>query len=141
MNDAEVRAAALALVQSSRFAMLGTLGEDGFPHIKAVLKAEDEGLRAIWISTNTSSQHVAQLEADARASVYFEQHDESPWRGVLLVGRMEIRRDRASRERLWEEGCERYYPQGIEDPDYTVLRLVPEWGRYYQFGTKRTFRI
>ena len=65
MNETEVRAAALELVRRSRFAMLGTLGEDGFPHIKAVLKAEDEGLRAIWISTNTSSQHVAQLEADA----------------------------------------------------------------------------
>ena len=141
MNESEVRANALELVERSLIAMVGTLGEDGDPQIKAMIKAEHEGLETIWFSTNTSSEHVAQLEKDSRACVYFGQWAEEPWRGLTLGGRMEILRDRASRERLWEEGCEKFYPQGIEDPDYTVLRFAAEWGKYWQFGTKIRFDL
>ncbi len=37
----------LELVDRSTTAMLGTNGEDGFPHIKAMLKMENEGLKKI----------------------------------------------------------------------------------------------
>ena len=49
----------------------------------------------------------------------------------MLRGRMEVRFDAASREALWQEGDEMYYPQGIADPDYCVLRFVAENARYY----------
>jgi general stress protein 26 len=141
MDESEVRASALELVERSLIAMVGTLGEDGSPQIKAMIKAEHEDLKTIWFSTNTSSEHVGQLERDPRACVYFGQWAEEPWRGLTLGGRMEILRDRGSRERLWEDGCEKFYPQGIEDPDYTVLRFAAEWGKYWQFGTKIRFDL
>jgi general stress protein 26 len=141
MNENEVRASALELAERSMIAMVGSLGEDGTPHIKAMIKAEYEGLRTIWFSTNTSSEHVAQLEKDSRACVYFAEWAEEPWRGLTLGGRMEILRDRASRERLWEDGCERFYPEGVEDPDYTVLRFTAEWAKFYQYGTKTRFDV
>ena len=54
---------------------------------------------------------------------------------------MEILRDRASRERLWVDGSERYYPQGVGDPDYTVLRFTAERGKYYQSLEKVRFEV
>lgn len=134
-------ASALELVAGSTIAMVGTLGESGDPQVKAMIKAEHEGLETIWFSTNTSSEHVGQLEKDPRASVYFAEWKEGPWRGLTLGGRMEILRDHASRERLWEDGCERFYPAGVDDPDYTVLRFTAEWGKYYQYGTKLRFNL
>ena len=141
MNENEVKASALELVERSTIAMLGTLDEDGAPRIVAVIKAEHDGMRTIWFSTNTSSEHVGQLERDPRACVYFAQWPQEPWRGLTLGGRMEILRDRASRERLWEDGCERYYPEGIGDPDYTVLRFTADWAKFYQYGTKLRFEV
>ena len=141
MIESEVRASALELVERSTIATVGTLDEDGAPRIVAMIRAEHEGLKTIWFSTNTSSEHVAHLERDPRACVYFAQWADEPWRGLTLGGRMEIRRDRASRERLWEDGCERFYPQGIDDPDYTVLRFTAEWGKFYQYGTKMRFAV
>ncbi len=141
MNEAEVRAAALELVERSRIAFLGTIGGEGGPEIKAVECADHDGLEAIWISTNTSSEHVGQLEKDPRASVYFAYHDSIPWQGLLLSGRVEIRRDSEARERLWEDGWEKFYPKGVTDPDYTVLRFVPSWGKYWQFGVKARFEL
>ena len=141
MNEREVRARALELIERTPIVMVGTLGEAGDPQVKAMIKAEHEGFAAIWFSTNTSSEHVAQLEKDPRACVYFAQWAADPWCGLTLGGRMEILRDRASRERLWDDGSEKFYPKGVEDPDYTVLRFVPEWGKYWQFGTKMRFDI
>jgi general stress protein 26 len=141
MNENEVKASALELVERSTIAMVGTLDEDGAPRIVAMIKAEHDGMRTIWFSTNTSSEHVGQLERDSRACVYFAQWAEEPWRGLTLGGRMEVLRDRASRERFWEDGCERYYPEGIDDPDYTVLCFTAEWAKFYQYGTKLRFEV
>ena len=141
MNVDEVKASALELIERSTIAMVGTLDEDGAPRIVAMIKAEHDGMRTIWFSTNTSSEHVRQLERDPRACVYFAQWAEEPWRGLTLGGRMEILRDRATRERLWQDSSVRFYPQGVDDPDYTVLRFAAKWAKFYQYGTKLRFEL
>ena len=141
MNEADVRKAAEELVEGSLIAQVATLDTDGSPRVVSMIAAEKEGLRRIWFSTNTSSEHVALLERDPRASVCFSQWASEPWRGLTLGGRMDVLRNHASRERLWEEGCERFYPKGVDDPDYTVLRFTAEWGKFYQYGTKMRFEI
>jgi len=141
VNEQEVRASALALVEGSPIATVATLTESGAPRIVAMIKAEHEGMKTIWFSTNTSSEHVRELERDPRACVYFAQWAVEPWRGLTLEGSVEVLRDRSSRERLWEDGCERFYPKGIDDPDYTVLRFTAESAKYYEFGTKLRFDL
>ena len=129
MQEEEARRKALALVERSEIALVGSNGEDGHPWIKAMLKMETEGLKTVWFSTNTSSRRVAQFLRDARASVYFV--DFSDWMGLMLVGEVEVLSDSESRKRLWRDGYERYYPLGADDPDYTVLRFSAANANYY----------
>jgi general stress protein 26 len=129
MEKEEAIQKALELANRSEIAMVGTNGDDGYPSIKAMIKMENEGLRAVWFSTNTSSRRVAQLARNPKASVYFV--DFETWMGLMLVGEVEILQDQASTERLWREGYEKYYPLGVTDPDYTVLRFTARWGNYY----------
>ena len=129
----------LALVNESEIAMLGTNGDDGYPNIKAMIKVENEGLQRIWFSTNTSSKRVAQLLRDPKASVYFVDLDQ--WKGLMLVGTVEVLQDMESRQRLWSEGAERYYPLGVTDPDYSVLRFTAQWGNYYHALSNLTFEV
>ncbi len=42
---------------------------------------------------------------------------------------------------LWQDGDERYYPQGVTDPDYCVLRFVIHEGRYYSDFESETFTV
>ncbi|MEJ2563465.1 MAG: pyridoxamine 5'-phosphate oxidase family protein [Anaerolineales bacterium] len=130
---------ALALANAAQIAMLGTNGDDGYPNIKAMIKMENEGLKTIWFSTNTSSRRIGQLERDSRASVYFVDFEQ--WMGLMLVGEVAILQDTASKERLWREGYERYYPLGVTDPDYSVLRFSSRWGNYYHALSNVTFEI
>jgi Uncharacterized stress protein (general stress protein 26) len=129
MQEEEARRKALALVERSEIALVGSNGEDGHPWIKAMLKMETEGLETVWFSTNTSSRRVAQFLRDARASVYFV--DFSDWMGLMLRGEIEVLSDSESRKRLWRDGYERYYPLGIDDPDYAVLRFSAANANYY----------
>lgn len=43
----------------------------------------------------------------------------------MFGGNIEIVDDLAAKKGLWQEGWERYYPKGHDDPDHTVLRLMP----------------
>jgi general stress protein 26 len=119
----------LALVNQCGVALVGSVDASGFPNIKAMLKMENEGLRTFWFSTNTSSKRVARFRENPRACVYFMNADS--FTGLMLVGNMEVLRDPESRQRLWREGFERYYPLGADDPDYTVLRFTAVRGNLY----------
>lgn len=130
---------ALALANRSGIVMLGTNGDDGTPNIKAMLKMENEGLKTVWMSTNTSSRRVGQLRRDPRACLYFI--DMEKWMGVMLVGEVELLQDVESRQRLWREGFEKYYSLGVNDPDYTVLRFTARWGNYYHGLANVTFDL
>ncbi len=129
MSEMEGRAHALALVDKSEIAMVGSLGEAGYPNIKAMFKVESDSHFSVWLSTNTSSRRVGQFKRDPRACVYF--YDPQRIAGLLLVGDIEIVSDPESRRRLWRVGWEAYYPQGATDPEYCVLKFLPSISNYY----------
>jgi len=137
MKDVEARRKALALVERSGIALVGSNSGDGHPWIKAMLKMETEDLKTVWFSTNTSSKRVAQFREDPRACVYFV--DFSDWMGLMLLGEVEILNDPESRQRIWREGYEKYYSLGVGDPDYTVLRFSAASANYYHQIDNLTF--
>jgi len=139
MQQEEAVREALSLANRSSIAMLGTNGDNGYPNIKAMLKMENEDLKTIWFSTNTSSRRVAQLNRDSKACVYFVDFDQR--KGLMLVGNIEVLQDIESKKRLWSEGAERYYPLGVTDPDYSVLRFTAQWGNYYHALSNVTFEL
>lgn len=139
MQEEEAIREALALASRSSIVMLGTNGDNGYPNIKAMIKMENEGLNRIWFSTNTSSKRLGQLVRNSKACVYFVDFEQ--WMGLMLVGDVEVLQDRESRQRLWREGFEKYYPSGVTDPDYSVLRFTAQWGNYYHALSNVTFEL
>lgn len=135
----QTAAEALSLVADSGIAMVASLDGSGHPYVKAMLKMETEGLKHVWFSTNTSSRRVAQFRKDPRASVYFV--DPAGFRGLLLLGTMEVLTDREARQRLWRTGFEAYYPKGVDDPDYCVLRFSAREANYYHGLCNLTFAV
>lgn len=112
-------------------AFIASVDTEGFPQMKAMLPPRvREGLRVFYFTTNTSSMRVGQYRRNPRAAVYF--CDAAAFRGLLLTGTMEVLEDAASRRLIWREGDTEYYPGGVDDPDYCVLRFTACKGRYYQ---------
>ena len=114
-------------------ALITSVDADGTPNVKAMLlPRKREGLRVLYFSTNTSSMRVAQYRANPRACVYFYRKGWIRYRGLMLKGSMEVLEDAESKRALWRPGDKLFYPKGVTDPDYCVLRFTTDSARIYQ---------
>jgi general stress protein 26 len=127
----DARERAEKLVGESETVVLATVDVEGRPDVRAMLAPRHrEGLRRFWLTTNTSSRKVNEIDADPRAVLYFV--DERSFVGLTLYGTMEALRDEASRRLIWKPTDTIYYSQGVNDPDYTVLRFTATTARLYE---------
>jgi general stress protein 26 len=128
------------LIDKQGVSFIASVDADGFPNMKAMLPPRKrEGIHTLWFTTNTSSMRVAQFRENPKASVYF--YDKRFFRGVMLVGTMEVLEDAVSKEMIWREGDTMYYKQGVTDPDYCVLKFTAHKGRYYSNFKSEDFEI
>ena len=128
------------LIDRQSTAFIGSVSAEGFPNVKAMLAPRKRiGLKTMYFTSNTSSMRAAQYRNDPKACVYF--CDRRFFRGVMLTGTMEVLEDSESREMIWQEGDTMYYPLGVTDPDYCVLRFTAESGRYYSTFKSEDFSI
>lgn len=128
------------LIDHQRTAFISSLDADGFPNTKAMLAPRKrDGIRTFYFTTNTSSLRVAQYRSNANACIYF--CDSRFFRGVMLRGTMEVLEDAPSKEMIWQAGDETYYPGGVTDPDYCVLRFTAQDGRYYSQFHSESFSL
>ena len=128
------------LIDKQGVSFIGSVDAEGFPNMKAMLPPRKrEGIKAFWFSTNTSSQRVAQYRANPNACVYF--YDKRFFRGVMLRGVMEVLEDAAAKEMIWQDGDTLYYPGGVTDPDYCVLKFTARNGRYYAGFDSEDFEV
>lgn len=128
------------LIDKQSTAYISSVDEDGFPNMKAMLAPRiRDGITTFYFTTNTSSQKVAQFRENPKACIYF--CDKRFYRGVMLKGNMEVLEDPESKEMIWQEGDTMYYPLGVTDPDYCVLKFTAVRGRYYANFKSESFDI
>ena len=128
------------MIDKCSIAQLCYVDRDGFPVTRAMLKPrERNGLREFFFTTNTSSEKVSALRSNPKASVYFV--DRRFFRGVSLAGTAEILEDAATKARIWRDGDEQYYSQGVTDPDYCVIKVTVRKGRYYSNFKSTDFAV
>ena len=119
---------------------LAYVDAQGYPVAKAMLAPRQrEGIKTFWLTTNTSSNKVACLRQNPQASLYWV--DRRFFRGVSLCGTVEVLEDAESKQLIWREGDTMYYPAGVTDPDYCVLKFTAVKGRYYSNFKNEDFSI
>jgi general stress protein 26 len=135
--DDEIMHQMMALVEETVAIVVSSIDNNGYPNSKAMFKMESDGLKTFLFSTNTSSIRVQHFLENSKSSLYFKGQN----KGLMLVGEMEVCTDQANREKLWFEGAEKYYPLGVDDPDYCVLKFTAKMGNYYFNLNKYVFEI
>lgn len=128
------------LVEKATQSFIAYIDGEGYPITKAMLKPrERNGIKEFWFTTNTSSNKVKFFRENPKASIYFV--DKRFFRGVSLIGTVEVLEDGESKRRIWQEGDTMYYPLGVDDPDYCVLKFTAVKGRYYSNFHSEDFTI
>lgn len=143
MNEKEARQSSRELMDVSDAAFLTTIDGGGNPQTRAVFnlrhKTQFPELTrlfsnhaddlVVYFSTNTSSEKIKQIKANPKVAVYY--CNPSEFRGLMLGGTIEIITDMDEKEAIWQDGWDRYYSEGVRDPDYMLIRLAPSVARYY----------
>lgn len=119
------------MIDKQKTAYLGSVDGEGYPNVKAMLAPRKrEGLKTFYLTTNTSSKRVADFIKNPKACLYFA--DTRFFRGLMLAGTVEVMTDEETKRAVWKIGDTMYYPLGVTDPDYCVLKFTAESGRFYQ---------
>lgn len=120
-------------VSSRDVVFLSGVDGEGFPATTAMLPPRGRnGIKSFDFSTNTSSNKVETFRRNSSACVYL--CDRENYMGLKIQGRVEVTDDPVMKRKLWEEGDEAYYPLGVTDPDYIVLRFRAVKARLYNGG-------
>ena len=120
-----------AFIQKQKTAFVASVDEEGFPNIKAMFMPRKIEGNCFYFSTNTSSMRAQQFLKNEKASIYFYQRRRYRYEGLMLTGKMEILQDPEIKKEIWRSGDTMFYKQGVDDPDYCVLKFTAEKGRHY----------
>ena len=143
MELEEAKKISLELIELSKAAYLTTIDPEGFPITRAMFNlrnkeqfpefseffANQEHEFIIFISTNTSSSKIEHIKNNPKISVYY--CDTENFKGVMFGGEVEKIDDMEIKRKIWLDWWTRYYPEGLEDPDYALLKLNPKQARFY----------
>lgn len=118
------------IIDKQSICYISSIDEDGFPNTKAMLQPRRRnGIKEIYLTTNTSSLKVKSIKNNSKACLYF--CDKRFFRGVMLRGYAEVLEDQESKDMIWRCGDTLYYREGKTDPDYCVIKFTSISARYY----------
>lgn len=118
-------------IRKQKTAFVASVDEEGFPNLKAMFTPRKVEGNCFYFSTNTSSMRAQQYMDNPKASIYFYHRGRFRYEGIMLVGNMEVLQDLKIKEEIWQPGDTLYYPEGVTDPDYCVLKFTALKGRQY----------
>lgn len=127
------------LLQNAKIAIVSSVNESGYPNAKAMLALMRDGITTHYFSTNSSAKRTRQFLNNSKACIYY--CNENEYKGLLLIGEMQVLTDREHKAMLWRDGFEIYYPKGIDDDDYSVLKFTASHGNYYHGLKNGTFTM
>lgn len=152
MTPSELQTVCLEIIETAPIVYVTSIAADGYPHTRAMfnlrnrqmfpcqipLFAGHEADFLVYLSTNTSSTKLRQVRANPKVSLYYCHP--AQFKGVMLSGDIEIADSSEIRQAMWNEGWERYYPSGPDDPDHTALRLRPKSAEGWYNAQRFEFR-
>jgi len=128
------------LIDKQGVSFISSVDEDGFPNTKAMLApCKRDGIKTLYWHTNTSSMRIKQYRNNPKACIYF--CDKRFFRGVMLKGTMEVLEDMDIKKEIWKDEFTMYYKEGINDPDFIIIRFTANNGRYYSNFSSKDFEI
>ena len=121
--------------------LISMVDEEGYPNTKAMLVPRRIEDNVFFFTTNTSSQSIKIYEKNSKACIYFFEKGRFNYEGIMLIGNMEICYDYETKLSIWRDGDTLFYKNGVEDPDYCVLKFTAIKGRQYKNFKKKSFEL
>lgn len=131
--DTELKEEAFSHLDKTQFVMFAT-DENGQPRLRPITLAYLDN--RFWITTNTQSEKVKQLKTNPKIELCWLKHQEGDKDIYLrIAGETKIIEDMDTKKKVADElDFFSYYFKNVEDPDYTLVEIIPEELEYLREG-------
>jgi len=129
-TEQEQRETVKQLVKDARIAMLTTMTGDG-RHVSRPMALQDVEFDGdLWFFTYSDSDLVSQVTANPQVNVSFSDAKQHAW--VSIAGAASRVDDRAKAEELWNPLLKAWFPDGLETPNLTLVKVQGETAEYWE---------
>lgn len=125
------------LIRGMRVAMLTTVAENGHLRSRPLATQETplENDEFLWFFTCGQSEKVGEIEHEHQVNLAYAAPDDN--RYVSIAGRATVVQDRDKIEELWSPILKAWFPDGVETPGLTLLRVAPAEAEYWDATSSR----
>jgi general stress protein 26 len=128
------------LIDKQSVSFISSVDENGYPNTKAMLApVKRESIKHFYWHTNSPSMRIKHYRKNPKACVYF--CDKRFFRGVMLLGTMEVLENEKIKKELWKDEFSMYYTGGMSGGDFIIIKFTAETGRYYSNFHSEDFKI
>jgi general stress protein 26 len=128
MDDQQTRERVTELIRDGRICMFTTMTADG-RHVSRPMglqEAEFDG--DLWFFAFSDSDKVAEIRQHPQVNVAFNTKKDA-W--VSVAGPAEVVDDRAKAAQLWNPFLKAWFPDGLDTPTLTLIRVRAESAEYW----------
>ena len=115
-------AAAIEIMDASRFGALTTLDESGHPRVRTMDPFPPDEDMVVWFGTNRRTRKVQEIANDPRVTLYYPAPDADGY--VAIYGTARLVDDPDEKARRWKPEWERFYPD--RESTYLLIAITPE---------------
>lgn len=138
-RDDDGRARVTELIRDARICMLTTMDAEGRHVARPMGLQEAEFDGDLWFFTDGSSPKLDDIRLHPEVNVSFSDQRHAAW--VSIAGRAEAVQDRAKAAELWSTPLEAWFPDGLETPGLTLLRVRAETAEYWDAPGSRVTQL
>ncbi|MEH0844118.1 pyridoxamine 5'-phosphate oxidase family protein [Micromonospora sp. CPCC 205711] len=117
------------LIRQARICMLTTIGVDGRLMSRPMGLQEAEFDGDLWFFAYADSAKVRQIRVNPEVNVAFSDQKHNAW--VSLSGTAQEGFDRARAERLWNPILKTWFPDGLDTPGLTLIKVHASSAEYW----------
>ncbi|SBT44899.1 pyridoxamine 5'-phosphate oxidase family protein [Micromonospora auratinigra] len=125
----EARHRVTELIRDARICLLTTTGVDGrlISRPMALQEAEFDG--DLWFFAYEDSAKIRQIRVNPQVNVGFSDQRHHAW--VSVAGTAQEEWDRARAERLWNPLLKAWFPDGLDTPGLTLVKVHASSAEYW----------
>jgi general stress protein 26 len=100
-------------------AYVSVVDSEGYPSVATRSNIKPDGISSCYFSTGTNDNMAIRIKGNNKGGVCFRKDGDN----VSLVGEFEIIDDMETNRDLWVDWFIDYFPEGVEDPNYCIVRF------------------
>jgi general stress protein 26 len=128
------------LVEKIQFTMLTTVNkDDGSLRSRPMTLQEREFDGDFWFFASKHMAAVEDLRSDSAVNLAFA--DPAHSRYVSVVGMGEVVDDKAKAAALWKPALKAWFPEGLDDPELTLIRVQVESADFWETPSSKVVQL